>query len=172
MEALLSGHIANLIKHEHQLKNFIRDKSAWIGFIVGIGTFLSSVVACFYSTGLLVDSRLGQVRGIQDPTAKASYLAELIAAGVWPRFFFSIICFLFISFVVSVALGIWSGFSAENQQPSFLLLSKQAEKLKQKTLTNYKRAWMWFVLSIAGAIIIELVGNTLFTRYLEKWVVP
>lgn len=172
IEALLTGHIENLIKPVHRIKRSIHDNAVWIGLAVGIISFLASIAACFYSTSLHVQSRMRTVGTFPTPVAKDDYIADLIASGVWPRFFFSIFIFLCLAFVVSIILGVWTGVKAENPEPSFLVLSKQSENLKQKKLASYRRNWRIFVLSLIGSIIIELAGNTLFTIYLEKWVTP
>jgi len=172
IEALLTGHIETLTKQVHPLRRYISRRYGWVGLIVGAITFLGSIAACFYSTSLLVDSRMKAIRTIQTPSEKADYLAELVASGVWPRFFFSILSFLVLALGVSVLIGVWTALKADNKEPSFLLLSKQAEKGKQKKLAAYERQWHVFVISIIGAIAIELIGNYLFTFYLERWITP
>ena len=172
IEALLTGHIENLIKQAHPIKAFVQKRSVLIGFVVQAATFLASMVACFYSTNALVNSRMRDVREIQASTDKTNYLVELVASGIWPRFFFYILSFLFIMFIASIFLGIWAGTSADNEEPSFLLLSKQAEKSKQKFLAAHKKAWQLFVLSLVTSVITSVIGNILFVLYLETWIKP
>lgn len=169
IEALLTGHIENLVKKLHPLKKFLNKRSGWIGLGVAIVTFLFSMIACFYTTQVFLDSRMRTVRALQTPESKADYMVNLITSGAWPRFFFYIFCFLILALITSIILGIWAGIKAETQEPSFLLLSKQAEKDKEKELNKTKKSWLSFVMSLVVSVITGVIGNFLFAVYLQRW---
>lgn len=169
IEALLTGHIENLIKKIHPLKTFIREKSGWIGFGVGLVLLLCSMAGCLYTTQAILDSQLQQAKASTTPAAKLDYVVHLLATGTWPRFFFYVFCFLIIALAVSIFLGIWAGSAADNEEPSFLLLSKQAEKHRTKQFAKTKKSWFSFVLSLLTSISAGIIGRILFELFLRKW---
>jgi hypothetical protein len=169
IEALLTGHIENLIKKLHPLKKFITKNSAKIGLGVGVVSLLSSMAACFYTTQVFLSSKIQEVRALQSADARLDYAVNLMAAGAWARFFFYIFCFLLLALVISTVLGIWAGMKADTQEPSFLLLSKQAEKAKQQQVARNKRDWLLFALSLMTSVVTGVVGNSLFAIFLQKW---
>jgi hypothetical protein len=76
---------------------------------------------------------------------------------------------LFLALVISIVLGVWAGDKADTQEPSFLLLSKQAEKAKQRSSQKNKRDWSLFALSLVTSIVTGVIGNTLFAISLQRW---
>src|SRR6185295_1060070 len=121
--------IEGLIKPVHPVKKFLKKHAGWIGFSVGALLFLASLASTFYSTQLFLHRQMDAVSKV---VAKGDYLVQIVAEGVWPRFFFYVFCFIVFAFVASVSLGIWAGSSADNDPPSFLLLSKRAERLRME----------------------------------------
>jgi hypothetical protein len=166
IEALLKGHIEGLIKPIHPVKKFLRKNSGWVGFTVGTLLFLASIASTFYSTQLFLHRQMAAVSQV---SAKTDYLVELVARGVWPRFFFYVFCFITVAFVASVFLGVWAASSAETDEPSFLLLSKQAERLKSKQISKYNKGWRLFALSLITGTLAGIVGNVLFAMFLRNW---
>lgn len=166
IEALLTGHIQGLIKSVHPIKKFLNRHSGWVGFSLGSILFLVSVASTFYSTHLFLHSQLAAVSQVP---VKMDYLVEIVAGGVWPRFFFYVFCFILVALVTSVFLGIWAGVTADNQEPSFLLLSKQAERLKRNRVNKYKKGWRLFAVSVITGVVAGVIGNVLFALFLQKW---
>jgi hypothetical protein len=109
------------------------------------------------------------MKAFQTPDAKLDYMVNVIVSGAWPRFFFYLFCFLLVAFVMSILLGAWAGVTADTQEPSFLILSKKAQELRDKKLLETIKNWRLFALSIITSIATGIVGNILFAVYLQKW---
>lgn len=178
IEALLSGHIETLIKKPSVLEAFINKQAGWVGLALGSLFFLAAVVSTFVATGNFLKQRMALAAEMHalDPlspaasTKKLDFLVDIVASGVWPRYFFYAASFLVGALIASVLLGIWAGVTAEHKPPSFLLLSKEAYRRKQKLTKENKRYW----LSFSGAVVVNIIGgvaaNWIFIRYFQGWV--
>jgi hypothetical protein len=162
----LTGHIEGLIKPVPPVKKFLKQHSGWIGFSIGTLLFLASLASTFYSTQLFLHR---QTEAVSKVLTKTDFLVQIVAEGVWPRFFFYVFCFIVLAFVVSVFLGIWAGSSADNDPPSFLLLSKQAERLRSEEINKYKKGWRMFLLSLLSGVAVGVLGNAVFALFLRNW---
>ncbi len=173
IEALLTGHINNIKKPIHPVKKFIREHDAWIGLGVGGFFLLASILSSFYTTQRMLRSHTESAKHLQgiggDLNSKIDYLVSISASGMWERYFFYASSFILIAFILSIVFGIWAGISADINEPSFLLLTRQSERRKEKQLAKNKRNWRTFALSIGLSIVTGVIGNMLFAWLLEKW---
>lgn len=177
IEALLTGHIQTLIHKPAPLRSWVARHSEGVGLIAGSSFFVAALASSIYSTQRFLHERTAAVKVLAalDPSnpattaKKVDHIIDLMASGMWPRFFYFLGFFLLIAFVVAVLLGIWVGNSAGKEPPSFVILSKQAEERKRRLLAKDKNAWLTFLASIVTAIVTGIVGNFLFAYYFQGW---
>jgi hypothetical protein len=178
IESLLSGHIQTLVKKVPAVAAFLNRQAEWIGLGAGASFFLGCVVSTFIATGKFLHHRLEIAAGLArlDPSTseatskKVDYLIDVMASGMWPRYFFYVACFLFGAVIVSILLGLWAGSTAGKTPSSFLLLSKQAEERKKLLLKEKKRYWLLFAASLAMNLFGGIAANWIFVRYFQSWV--
>lgn len=177
IEALLSGHIETLIREVHPLKKFLSENDGWVGLFTGSALFLSAILSAFYITNNFLKECMSKASGLltivaSDPemvSKKINYLIEIMAAGMWSRYFFSIGSFVTAALFISILIGVWAGSSADNNEPSFVVLSRKAEKRKVALLKKNKSAWNQLILSLTVGVVTGVVGNFLFAYYFQGW---
>lgn len=177
IEALLTGHIQTLIQKPPKFRRFVSRHGGAVGLTVGATFFIGALTSSIYSTQRFLHDRVDAVKGLAalnptDPATtakKVDHIIDLMASGMWPRFFYYLGFFLLLAFVAAVLLGIWAGTAAEKQQPSFVIFSKHAEKRKERLLQKDKAAWWSFIASLATSIVTGVTGNYLFAYYFQGW---
>ena len=100
---------------------------------------------------------------------KLNYLVDVIASGMWEKYYFFIGLFLLVMLVVGIVLGVWVENTASIPTPSFLLLTAQAEKRKVKLEKKIKKAWFWFGFSLVTSVVTRLVSKVLFAYLFHDW---
>lgn len=173
IESLLTGHVKSLFKHSSNAEKFIYKNSGEIGLSAGIIFFLSAIVGVVITSSRFIEVYLDKVHALSTETAnsavvmasKLDFLVEVISTGVWPRFIFSVIVFLLISLILSIALGVWVGTKADNRPMSYVLLSKAAVERRSKSITKLQRDWYMFAVSVAVSVVTGVVSNIIFTKY-------
>lgn len=173
IESLLTGHVKTLFKSQAGKKKFIYKHSGEIGFITGMLFFLGAIAGVILSSSRFIASYLDKVHAIASETASAAallstkldFLIELISTGAWPRFIFSVIVFLIISFILSILLGVYVSTQADNQPRSYVLLSKTVQEERTKYIDKHRRDWLMFSISIIVSIITGIASNIIFTKY-------
>src|SRR5207249_3161349 len=135
--------------------------SGKVGLAVSALFFVAALASSLHSTQRFLMERTNAVKALAtldsaDPSStvkKVDHIIDLMASGMWPRFFYYLGCFLLISFVAAVVFGIWAASSAEKEPPSFVTFSKHAEKRKEILLSEDRTAWWSFIASIATGVI-------------------
>jgi hypothetical protein len=180
IEAMLSGHIQTLLKQPSKLAQWVQKKSGEIGFGLGALFFLSAVISTFLATGRFLENRLALAAGVKASKphfqesigTKVDFLVDIIASGLWPRYFFYAASFIVAALIISIILGIWAGSAAGHKQPSFLLLSKKAELRKARLTREKKRYGLSLCLAVIVNLVCGLAANWIFIRYFQGWVLP
>ena len=169
IESLISGHIKHILLPESRLRGFIRRHSGKISMSLAITFFVCSIVACFYSAGKISQDQIELMKPLfNDPekiSQKLNMLLELMAAGFWGKFFFSVFVFTIFSLFAAIFLGVWAETSADTKQPSYILLTKKSKQHKDKADKKYANKWISFLASIVVSIATGVVANILFTTY-------
>ena len=131
--------------------------------------FASTIAACLITANHLAAEQLKAVSGlIQSPNAldlKLNRILEMNAEGFWGKYFFSVLIFIVFSLISAVALAIWAETSADNNRPSYLLLTKKAEQNKVEKDSRYRIRWFSFLGSVVVSIVTGIASNILFTKY-------
>jgi hypothetical protein len=171
IEALLTNHIQSMLIQQPKIKQFIRKHSAPIGFTVGIFFFLTALVGSFLTTHSFSKERVNDINSylathsqqdIATLNEKFNHFMQNDVGGVWAQYYFALFVFLVLALAASIVLGVWSGTSADNEEPCFLLLTKESHKDKASKLKKLRKQWRLFVLSIIVSIISGVVANYIF----------
>src|SRR5271157_618806 len=177
IEALLTGHIKVVLKTKNRYKEFAREHNGSIGLAVFALLFLSSVGGAFYTMHSFMSFQQQKVSALMaSPAAKAGamnekidYLMDLIASGAWPRYFFYVLVFIVVSLIISAIFAIWAGIAADVKEPSYILLTRQAEKRKEELERKNKRAWLNFTASIVSALFVGIIKQVILAAVLRTW---
>jgi hypothetical protein len=136
IESLLDGHIRRIIQAPKGIKNWISEHSEKIGSAVGIIIFLGAIAGSAVTTINFIDSHLvtytekfsNLTYDIKSLNLRVDYLVNLSLSGVWPRFLLMLVSFISASIVAAIFLGLWVDDKADNEPPSFILLSEESKK--------------------------------------------
>lgn len=172
IESMFTAQIQTLLKAVPAWKKWVNRHSGWIALGVGVTFAMASLGAAFVSSQRFAASQATKARavlegitpGVGDVQPKIDYILQSVVAGDWPRHLFYTGVFLVLSFIVAIVLGAWAGSSAENPEPSFLLLSRESEKAREQELRGLRRRWCQFALSVVVSVITSVIGNYLFFR--------
>lgn len=177
IEAMLSGHIKGLIKPQTPWKRWVSSHSGRIGLVTGALLLVASVGTSILTTRSFLTVQMAAAKALaaKDPkliettTAKVDYLIDLIASGTWPRYFYYLFCFLAVALVASISAGIWTGIRADINEPSFLALTKEADRAKTRDLAKANSNWVVFVWTIVTDLTLGVAGNFVFSYYFQGW---
>jgi hypothetical protein len=165
IESLLSNHIKTLLKTRSKAKTFLAKYNGQIGVLTGLLFLLAALGGGIDAT---MKFSAAQLAALPLPgatvDARISYLLHEVATGSWARFAIYFAIYLSISLILSVTFMIWITESELWAEPSFLLLSKQAEKLKVALQRRYRRQWISIIAGFASAVVASLMANVLFVK--------
>lgn len=176
IEALLSGHIAGLLREESRPKTFVCSHSEGIGLATGGVVLLSTLFGAYLAAERVTFSQRAAAKAIAasssatDLAGKVDFLVDLAAKGIWPRFTLALGVLLFVALVGAVALGIWVESLADNQPRSFVLLTNRAKEMRTKYLEKRRKRWCWFAFSMISGLATSVVANVLFAWLFEGWI--
>lgn len=169
IEALLTGHIKNILDQPNKLRELIWRNSGKISLSVGVLYFLVSLFFSFWTASYILQSLHSSISKIigtnSNINEKVDFILNTISSGVWAQYYFSVIVFLIISIVIAIGLGIWVEDSADTNKPSFVVLTEQSKKRKVKLLKKYQNSFVSFVCSIITAICTGFLANILFKYF-------
>ena len=173
IEALLSGHINNILVPPPKLREFAWKNSGKIGLAVGITFFAAALFFSFWTASQLWNYQKLQISdylgdAVQLPL-KMDFVLQTISSGIWAKYYFSVIVFLIICVALSIILGIWVENSADTNKPSFIILTEQSERNKRKRLKKYQNKLVSFILSLVLSFVTGVLANYLFQYF---WKAP
>lgn len=177
IEALLTGHLNRFLKKDSRIRLFVRKHSGSIGLTTSIFCFLIAVFAGLYAFSKFTNSYSDKIKALTTPSLldtlaqlneKTDFLVDIIARGAWYHFTFSLLGFLLISLIISIVIGLIVSSQAETKPTSHIVLSSEAETLRDKENVKFKRDWLMFILSIPTGILIKVVSSAVFLRYFSQ----
>lgn len=172
IESLLTNHIKSILKKESKIKSLIRKNSGKISFGIAALFFISSLTFGFISANNFADSKIDTVKklinelnniSIESLNSKVDFLTNFVAGGAWSRYYFALLVFIILSLVIAIFLAIWVEESADNKEPSFILLTKESHTQKEQVLKKLNKKWLSFLFAITTAIAIGIFSNYLFS---------
>lgn len=174
IDALLRSHLASVIEEVPKIHKWLARHNEKVAMLVFAGLILCSIGGTLYSATSFVArqktliSQLGEITSGGVTPNHMAYLLDTVASGTWERFLLTSIVFLLFSFVVSVLVAIWVGSTADNLPPSFLLLTKESEKRKNKILAKRKVRWFSFAGSLLVGLAVGVAGNICYALWFER----
>lgn len=171
IDSLLHGHIKTFAKKRSKKATFLYIYSDEIGFTFGLLIFIGAIFGAYYTASGFIETSQNEIKflmaeGINSSLAsKVDYLINVIANGLWSKFWFSTAIFLVVSGIGSTILGSWISKKALNRPESHVLLSKAAYENREKSRNELKRDWLMFGISIVVSIVAGIASNVLFSKY-------
>ncbi len=166
IEALLSGHIKNILVPPPKLREFAWKHSSKIGLGVSLAFFIAALFFSFWTASSLWNSQQYQIsKYVGDSTQfdlKIDFILETISSALWAKYYFSVIVFLALSIAIAILLGVWVDSAADTYKPSFIVLTEQAKRERKKHLDKYHNKLISFILSIGSSVVAGIVANYLF----------
>jgi hypothetical protein len=172
IDSLLAQHIKTLLIEEPKMKVFARKHSTGTGFGIGGLFFLICVAFSLINTNKInniQNQRMNEIiannnfQTIESLNNKMNFVIEKGLSISGNNQALVITLFLIFTFVTSIALAVWISSSAENYKPSYLLLTKAAEKNKINKDKREITKWRSFIISIVSSILLGIISNYIFT---------
>lgn len=170
--ALLTGHIKTLIHDRSKIRAWLSEHAEKVGIGVFCTVMLGTLVSMFFIGESVKKSEMAGavgIVGIQGVDAKLTALANLVAAGAWPRFAVYGVSFIFLTIIVSIGLGIWAGTMADARSPAFLTLTRKTEEYRRRMIKRSQNRFRFFLLSLFVSIVTGIAGNWLFAYFVQGW---
>ncbi|WP_026478215.1 hypothetical protein [Alkaliphilus transvaalensis] len=167
IEALLTTQIKGLLTESNRFKTFLMEKSGTVGTTISLSLFATSIAGIYIATKsftnnamLMVNSNLNNnLTTVED---KLNFIGTYIANGDWFKFNNSVILFAIIMLVVSLIIGIWISEVMEITESSFINLTEESKKFKNKQIKKQNRQLFKFIASIFLSILTSVFANFIF----------
>jgi hypothetical protein len=171
IENMLTNQIKSLLKEDNKFKRFIRRQSSKISLGFSVLFFLMCIIGAFKITSNFISSQVNKVQefsnGTHTTVEKINYLTSYIASGVSSQHYFQVAIFILIAIILAIVFGVWIDETASNNnEPSFVVLTRKAKEHRDKIREKLKHKWTWFCVSIGTSIVTGIVANFIF-----KWIV-
>lgn len=172
LEALLSGHVRNIMQTPSRIRHFVWKHSSRISLGVFLTFFGCAILVSFATASHLGKTQENAVSrylsGQVSVEDKLDYILSFLSAGIWSRFFYAVIIFLIFALIAAFILSIWVDKNADTNKPSFIVLTRESEKQKEETLRKYEKRWVWFIVSVIVSITTSVVANIIFSVFWRR----
>lgn len=173
--ALLEDYIVSLIKPVPRIKSVIRENLERIATSAGVCIALITMISLIFADARIAQERVAAARAeftelgdtITDLNVKVEHILNRIISGPIDQSDPA-------RFLLSVGLPIGLGFltyllitATDNYEPSFILLTKESVKEKERVEAKLQRKWFSFVLSVFLSITLGVFSNFVYTWVLE-----
>jgi hypothetical protein len=166
IESLLTNQIESIITPCSKLKEFLRKKSSTIGILIAILFLISSLVGIYISTIVFNKTEVEKVtqfiKNSVDINSKTDYLLNYIAANAQNLFFLKSLLFVVVSVFIAIILGTWVDSLADNYTRSYLVMTREAKKNRDRLVEKSKRQFLLFWLSVFVSIVTSVIANFIF----------
>lgn len=172
IESLLTGHIEGLMRPPNKRRKWATRHCLQLGLLAAFGFLLIALGGALYASHVFSNHQMASALGLSESgevPKKIDTVIAILSSGAWSRFQFYEVCFLLLSLLLSVSFGIWVGDLADSNAESFLLLSKEAEKWKQQTISKAEKKWRNFLLSWLLGVTGGLLSNAIFALVIYEW---
>lgn len=168
IESLMTNQINSIIIPCSKFKELLRKKSSTIGILIAILFLISSLVGIYLLTRSFNSNEVSKVSGFiketKDISLKTDFILNYIASNSQNLFFLKSLLYVVISIFLAIILGVWVDSMADNKTKSYLVLTREAKKSRDKLVEKSKKQFFWFWFSIGASIISSVIAN-----YLFKW---
>jgi hypothetical protein len=166
IESLLTNQISSILKSTNKLQSFLKRKSDLIGTLVGVLFLLGSLFSIYYQTITFNKNEITKVSSMIEKTGevndKVNYLLTYIATNNQNFFFTKSLLFIVGSVFISILLGVWVASMANNKAHSYIVLTREAVKMKDILENKRKRKTAWFFVSIIASVLTEVISSYIF----------
>jgi len=167
IEALLTNHIKNIIVEPGKIKKFLLRKSDSLGVIMSLLVFGASILGTILGANAFSAKTMARVNIYLNSKPlsvgdKINFISQYIAKGEWFKFNNSVVLFIVTMLIVSIVSGVWVSSALEIMEPSFITITKEATKFRDKEIKKLCRNWRMFFASIIGSIFVGVMGNYVF----------
>lgn len=146
IEALLSKHLEKLVTKESNLKRTIRYNSESISKLLRVVILSIPIIQYLFSSDILF-------KGIDINSQLGNYFTFGL---------YLILLYLF-TLIIEIVLDNQIVYS----KPSYLLLTPESERAKERNDKKYKKAWISYAMTVIISILTGIVSNYIFS-YLTK----
>lgn len=166
IESLITNQINSILVPGSNLRLFIRKNRDRIGFLAGVLFLISSLASIFFSTRSFNNEEIGKVKTFltnnSDVNSKADYLLNYIAENSQSFFFIKSQLFIVVSVFAAILLGAWVTSLADNTIRSYIILTREAKKSRDRLVKQGERQFVWFWISIGFSILTGIASNFIF----------
>jgi hypothetical protein len=166
IESLLTNQINSIVIPCSKFKSFINRRSSTIGVLTAILFLISSLISIYFITRSFNNTEIEKVTSFikqaKDINSKTDYIINYIANNAQNLFFLKSLLYVVISIFVSIILGVWVSSMADNDPKSYIVLTREAKKVRDKSVAKSKKQFGWFWFSILISIVSSLIANYIF----------
>lgn len=166
IEGIITNQIKSILKEEPKFYKTIRRKSVTIGIITSLLFLFGSILGIYLNTKSFNQNEIETVQKFANTSknidSKINYILDYVASNAQSFYFIKSQLFLVASLIISIFLGIWVGNLANNKRYSFVVLTRESVKTKEKMDKLHKRKSLWFFLSLLISILSGVASNYLF----------
>ncbi|MCK5535669.1 MAG: hypothetical protein KAI79_02520 [Bacteroidales bacterium] len=176
IESLITGHINKIMKMPNKFNQVLYKHNILIGISSGVILFMSLANIIYQNYQNYQDIYLKNItdgankfsKPLESIQYKLNHLFDYILSGTINDSVFSLYLSFLIAFIISIVFGSFIGSLVNNRPKSFLLLSDLAKEYKKEFIEKRNRRWLLLVSSIIGSIVIGLLTNYLYAKFIEK----
>lgn len=170
IESLLINQIKSLLIPCSRLREVIKKYSTTIGVLVGILFLISSLTSIYIFTRSFNEAEISRVNEFigkaNDINEKTDFILNYIASNSQNLFFIKSELYTVVTIFLAILLGAWVGSLADTEVRSYVVLTREALKQRDRLEEKRKRRWIWFFLSVVISIISGFVANLLFKIFI------
>ena len=167
IESLLVNQIKSITNKESKIRKYINRKSDEIGIITALMFLLGAIVSVFLSTKSYNTNEVSRVTnfieqtGVNDDT-KLNYLLNYLAENGQDFLFVKGQIYILVSIIIAIVLGAWVTSVANKRERSYLVLTRESVKFRDKHKSKSKNNVYWFFFSLIVSITAGLASRFLF----------
>jgi len=170
IESLLIKHAKKLIINENAFRKFIYRRSG----LIATAVFLLLIGAAFTNTSFNTKKQIASMQrsvaalktdGLSEQDLlqrKIDFVLDNTANGVWHKHYNDNNTMLGVSCAIALILSLWVAESADNRPKSYILLTEEAVKYKNKMKSNANKKWLSFVGAMMASVAAGVFSNFLY----------
>ncbi len=149
IEALLSRHLEKLVKKDGKIKRFFRYNNDSVAKIIRVLILAIAIIHVLIESNTIA-------------TLTSNDIIKILS------FYFRSALFIGLLYLFTIVIEFALVNFSLDSRPSYLLLTKESYKEKDKNDRLYKKIWINYTLTIIISIITGIISNYIFTYYINK----
>lgn len=179
IDALLAAHLKGIADEIPKYRTWLAEHDGKLAIFIFCILLFAGIIGTFYvSTSFVSEQRekifelMNSANNETITSEQLNFLIETVATGTWERFLFISADFLLLTVVVSALIAVWIGSTADNLPPSFIILTNESSKRKNRILSRRKKKWVSFSCGIFFGLITGVGGNIAYALWFESLLHP